>query len=212
MEHAKLVQGTIRFLALGDSYMIGQGVAEELRWPMQLAGRLREQGIPVADPQIIAQSGWTTTDLAKGINAAHPIGPFSLVALLIGTNNQFRGLNPANYRSEFRALLQRAIALTDGNAKRVIVLSMPDWSVTPFGIAFDATLVGRLIDRFNVANREETRQLGARYVDITPHSRLAAKDLAMLAGDGLHPSGTMYAEWVRLVLPEAVAALHSGRD
>ena len=199
--------GKLRFLALGDSYTIGESVSPEQRWPVQLTALLRAEGVSIADPVIIARTGWTTAELQDGIKRADAEGPFDLVTLLIGVNNQFRGRSEDEYQREFVELLNTARTFTGGDPKRVIVLSIPDWGVTPFGRRSDPKRVGEAIDRFNAINREETVRLGARYVDVTPISRRAPQDPGLIADDGLHPSGAMYAEWARLALPEARAAL-----
>ncbi len=198
---------TMRFLALGDSYTIGEGVDAAERWPAQLAARLREHGLPVDDPQIIARTGWTTDELAAAIDRADPSGPYDLVTLLIGVNNQYRGRSLDEYRAQFTDLLQRATAFAGGRPDRVIVVSIPDWSLTPFAAGRDRTQIARELAAFNRVNAEAAALNGARYVDVTPHSRTAADDGGLLAGDGLHPSGRMYAEWARLALPAACAAL-----
>ncbi len=180
-----------RYLALGDSYTIGESVAVEERWPVQLAKRWK-----LGEPEIIAKTGWTTDELNAAIDKANPQGPYGLVTLLIGVNNQYRGRSSAQYRDEFRALLQRAVGFAGGKAKNVIVVSIPDWGVTPFAKERDRAKIAREIDEFNAINREETAKAGARYVDITPISRRAASDESLVAPDGLHPSGKMYTEWV----------------
>lgn len=197
----------LTYLALGDSYTIGEGVAEQQRWPVQLVAQLRKAGVVMADPQIIARTGWTTDELAAGIAEKQPQGPFALVTLLIGVNNQYRHRLPTEYREQFRDLLQQAIALAGGQPDHVIIVSIPDWSVTPFAQGRDRQEISAEIDYFNVINREEAAQAGARYVNITPGSRLAADDATLLADDQLHPSGKMYATWVELVRPEALAIL-----
>jgi lysophospholipase L1-like esterase len=189
-----------RYLALGDSYTIGESVAPADRFPHQLARELN-----LGDPQIIAKTGWTTDELNAAIDSAHPRGPYDLVTLLIGVNNQYRGRDAEQYRGEFAALLQRAIAFAGGEATKVVVVSIPDWGVTPFAEGRDRGKVGHEIDTYNGINREETARAGARYVDITAVSRRA--DPALVAGDGLHPSPAQYTEWVKLILPEARAAL-----
>ena len=200
-----------RFLALGDSYTIGEGVGEEERWPVQLAKLLKERGIDVVDPVIVARTGWTTAELMRGIDQAHPAGRFDLVTLLIGVNNQYRGRSIDEYRGEFGTLLRRAVAFAGGEPGRVLVVSIPDWGVTPYAEGRDRARIAREIDRFNEANREATRRAGARYVDVTGRSRSAAGDRGSVVGDGLHPSGGMYEAWARLALPEAVAALRGSR-
>ena len=204
----------MRFLALGDSYTIGEGVAEDERWPVQLARLLRDDGFDVDEPEIIAQTGWTTDELDAGIDAgidaAAPTGPFELVSLLIGVNNQYRGRPVEEYRGEFGALLGRAAALAGGSAARVLVLSVPDWGVTPFAEGRDRGAIATEIDAFNAVNRAECEAGGARYVDVTPISRLAAGEASLLAEDRLHPSGEMYRRWAEAALPAARAALGRG--
>jgi lysophospholipase L1-like esterase len=203
---------TMRFLALGDSYTIGEAVAEGERWPVQLAALLRARGVDVGEPEIIATTGWTTDELSAGIDRAAPAGPYALVTLLIGVNNQYRGRPADEYRTQLHALLARAVDLAGGDARRVVVVSIPDWGVTPFAEGRDRAQIGREIDAFNAIGRDETERAGARFVDITPGSRAAAHDPPLTAPDGLHPSGKMYGGWARDVLPAAYAALgHAGR-
>lgn len=193
----------LRYLALGDSYTIGESVAVDERWPMQLVAVLREQGINVADPEIIAKTGWTTGELAEGIAQAQPQGPYDLVSLLIGVNNQYRGLSQDEYREQFVGLLETAVAFADDKPHRVFVVSIPDWSMTPFGQRRDAQAVSAAIDAFNAINRAETENRGIVYINITPNSRQAPAGRELIADDGLHPSGEMYRQWVELILPEA---------
>jgi len=190
-----------RFLALGDSYTIGEGVASSDRWPEQLVAELREHGLAVADPLIVATTGWTTDELLRGIEIAHPRGSFALVSLLIGLNNQYRGYDLAEYREQFRFLLDKAMGYAGGDANRVVVLSIPDWGVTPFAAESGRDVVPREIDSFNAANREESEKAGVHYVDITPISRQAVDDPDLIAPDGLHPSAKMYDLWVEKVVP-----------
>jgi lysophospholipase L1-like esterase len=197
----------IRFLALGDSYTIGESVEPSDRWPHQLAALLQDQGYDLLEPQIVARTGWTTAELMAGMEGARPEGPFDLVSLLIGVNNQYRGLVPEAYRAEFRALLGRAIDLAGGEPGRVIVLSIPDWGVTPFAAGRDREQIAAEIDHLNRINRDETKQAGALYVDVTPVSRAAAGIRSLIADDGLHPSGEMYRQWAHLALPAALRAL-----
>ena len=194
------------FLALGDSYTIGEGVPEEGRWPVQLAARLRQRDIAVATPRIIATTGWTTDELSAAMDAA-ALGPgYGLVTLLIGVNNQYRGRPASEYRGQFLALLERAIGLA-GDARRVVVVSIPDWGVTRFAQGRDRAAIGRALDTFNAIARDETLRAHARWVDITPASRKAGAKPGMLVADGLHPSAAQYAIWTDLILPEAQAAL-----
>ena len=196
-----------RFLALGDSYTIGESVPTAERWPVQLAGLLRERGRPVDPPQIIARTGWTTSDLESALDQAELTPPYDLVTLLIGVNDQYRGWSADRTRDGFASLLDRAIDLTGGDPQRVIVLSIPDYSVTPFGQQRDPQAIRSEIDRFNEINLALTQEAGARYVDVTPASREAGGDPSLLAPDGLHPSGKMYAQWAQSTLPAALAVL-----
>ena len=197
-----------RFLALGDSYTIGEGVPTAGRWPVALAGRLRAAGQPVADPQIVARTGWTTDELDAAITAANPRGPFGLVTLLIGVNNQYRGRTAEAYRPEFRALLARAVRFAGGEARRVVVVSIPDWGVTPFAEGRDRAQIGRELDAFNAVARAEAEAAGAAFVDVTAISRA---EPAAVTADGLHPSGAQYARWAEAALPAARAALQPAR-
>jgi lysophospholipase L1-like esterase len=203
------------FLALGDSYTIGEGVEPSGRWPVQLAAALRGEGLPVGEPRIIATTGWTTDELDAGIDAAQaqaPIGnSHALVSLLVGVNNQYRGRPLDEFRAQFSALLQRAIAFAGGEPRRVLVLAIPDWGVTPFAFAQgrDAALVATQIDAFNAVCREEAERAGSHWIDIGPVSRERGGEAAMLVDDGLHPSAAMYALWSSLALPAARAVLQS---
>lgn len=200
-------QRPLRYLALGDSYTIGESVAPDERWPNQLARLLRAQRINMAEPEMIAKTGWTTDELNAAIDAVNPQGSYALVTLLIGVNNQYRGRDPEQYRREFAALLQRALGFAGGDPLRVVVVSIPDWGVTPFATSRDRAKIAAEIDLFNRINREESRKSGARYVDVTPISRAATYDPALVAADGLHPSGKMYEQWAALIMPHAQAAL-----
>ena len=198
------------YLALGDSYTIGEAVPEAGRWPVQLAASLRARGIALADPRIIATTGWTTDELSAAMDAAEPLGTFAFVSLLIGVNNQYRGRDVANYRAEFAALLDRAIGLAGGREDRVLVLSIPDWGVTPFGQGSgrDTALIARELDAYNAVAAEECAVRGVAFVDITPVSRSLGAQPARIAEDGLHPSALAYTDWTTLALPVAERLLH----
>ena len=196
-----------RFLALGDSYTIGTSVAPEQRWPAQLVGLVRAQGGVLGDPRYIAQNGWTTFALDAALNREAPEGPFALVTLLIGVNDQFFHETSLAYGNRFEGLLGRAIGLAGGDPCHVLVLSIPDYSVTPFGMSIDPPRIAREIEEFNRINRAATDARGVRYVDVTPSSQRAAEDPGLIAADGLHPSGRLYAEWAALALPAAQASL-----
>lgn len=195
-------KSTYIYLALGDSYTIGQSVEENQRFPVQLVNKLNEAGLNVGKPTIVAQTGWTTDELARGIETANLSGTYDFVTLLIGVNNQYRARDTAEYRRQFRELLSKAIGFAKGIEKRVIVISIPDYGATPFGLN-NAQKIGADIDIFNKINREETELKKANYVYITSISRAAKDDPSLIATDGLHPSGKMYSFWVEAIFPLA---------
>ncbi|HET9483189.1 MAG TPA: SGNH/GDSL hydrolase family protein [Xanthomonadales bacterium] len=193
----------LRYLALGDSYTIGESVDEAGRWPVQLADRLRKRGIALAPPAIVARTGWTTDELDRAIDEAAPGTDHALVSLLIGVNNQYRGRPLPEYREEFTALLDRAIGFAGGDARRVFVLSIPDWGVTPFAAKSgrDRAQIARELDAYNDAARTIAQARGVAFVDITAISRGPGASAGMLAEDGLHPSASQYALWAAAAEP-----------
>jgi lysophospholipase L1-like esterase len=197
------------YLALGDSYTIGEGVVVEGRWPMQLARRLREEGVAIEDPTIVATTGWTTDELSEAMHKATFAPPYALVTLLIGVNNEYRGRSVANYREEFSALLARAIALAGERTNRVVVVSIPDWGVTGFAReqGRDARRIAIEIDAFNATARETARERGVAFVDVTGLSRTAGDADSMLVADRLHPSAAQYALWTDAIIVAARQAL-----
>ncbi|HSL28613.1 MAG TPA: SGNH/GDSL hydrolase family protein [Anaerolineales bacterium] len=197
---------SIRYLALGDSYTIGESVSEQERWPDQLATLLQAEGIHT-EVTIIARTGWTTSELWEGIQARQIQPPYDLVSLLIGVNNQYRGYSIDEYREQFTFLLNKAIQYTGGKPEHVIVLSIPDWGVTPFASGRDREQIARQLDTFNTVNHEESEKAGVHYVDVTAISRMATEEASLIAEDGLHPAGKMYAMWAEQVLPVARAIL-----
>ena len=202
------------YLALGDSYTIGEGVAEDQRWPARLTSGLGARGLVLGDPQIIAMTGWTTDELAAGMERADLQSSYSLVSLSIGVNNQYRQRDLDNFRQEFGLLLQRAIELAGADKQRVIVLSIPDWSVTPFGRSTgrDLSQESAELAAYNQAKREITEANGVLYFDITPSTLAAANDASLLAADGLHPSGKLYALWVEQIIDGVQALLQTRTD
>jgi len=197
----------LHYLALGDSYTIGEAVPAADRWPAQLVQRLRARGVAIDDPQIIAVTGWSTDELSAGMDAATLTPPYDLVTLLIGVNNQYRGRGAGEYRTQFAGLLRRAIDRAGGRAARVVVVSIPDWGVTRFAReqGRDPAPIAHALDVYNAIARDEAGRAGARWVDITPISR---RQPELVAEDGLHPSATQYALWTDAILPVVVAAVN----
>ena len=190
----------IKFLALGDSYTIGEGVSEKERWPEVLTENLREGGISMGDPHIIAKTGWTTGELLDALEQRTPEAHYDLVTLLIGVNNQYRGLPLSEYASEFEICLSKAIHYARGDADKVCVISIPDWGTSPFAAGRDQSTISHQIDNFNKVNQNQALKNGARYANITPLSR-SLNQKEHFASDGLHPSGVAYSEWVKEMLP-----------
>lgn len=202
-------EGNFTYLALGDSYTIGESVKQAESFPYQLQSLLKAQGGSVANPKIIAVTGWTTDELLAGIKKENLTGTYSFVTLLIGVNNQYRGYPINTYKKEFTELLQTAIAFAGGNKNKVFVVSIPDWGATPFGknSGRNPLTIANEIDSFNAANQEITLSAGVNYTNITPSSRNAATDPSLVASDGLHPSAKMYAEWANTLLPKVANVL-----
>lgn len=191
----------IRLLALGDSYTIGEGVTIDERWPVQLNKRIRQLGYDSQEPKIIARTGWTTLALKQGILNEQPDASYDFVGLLIGVNNQYRGLNINSYAEDFEELLNLAIELANGDHSKTFVLSIPDYSVTPFGQSFNPDYTAKEIDDYNEINRSITEAYDVEYFNITEISRRAEFSPSLIATDGLHPSGEMYSLWVDLIFP-----------
>ncbi len=180
----------------------------EESWPHRLAAALREDH-PVAPPEVVAGTGWTASELAAAVDQSAPEGPFDLVTLQIGVNDEFRGSGPVAFRPALRSLLTRAISLAGAAPSRVIVISIPDWSVTPYAAGRDRAAISRRIDEFNAVGRVEAGAADARYVEVTDLARAAGDEARMLAPDRLHPSGLAYATWVERLLPIARTVLAS---
>ncbi len=192
---------SLRYLALGDSYTIGTSVDLAERFPLQLVKALQQKGIKIQKPKIIARVGWSTDQLSAAMDRENLAGTsWDLVTLLIGVNNQYRGGSLEQYKLEFENLLKRAIELAGKDKKKVIVLSIPDYGVTPFGQRYQAGRISREIDEFNAANKRISENYGVAYCDITPISREALKKKDLIAEDLLHPSGKMYGRWVDVLV------------
>ncbi|RZM29644.1 MAG: SGNH/GDSL hydrolase family protein [Pedobacter sp.] len=203
-----VVAGTSHtYLALGDSYTIGESVEQNQSFPFQLATKLSNDGISVSTPKVIARTGWTTGELQSAIQAADLKGTYDIVTLLIGVNNQYRGMSSEAYKTDFKALLQTAITFAGGKKNHVFVVSIPDWGLTPYGAMSgrSQSVITAEINRFNAINKEETTMMGISYTDITPGSRAVVTDQTLVASDGLHPSGKMYANWTEALFPAVKA-------
>jgi lysophospholipase L1-like esterase len=190
----------IRYLALGDSYTIGQSVPLAHNFPNQLRTVLVTDQYVMPEVKIIATTGWRTDNLKNAIAAAALPDTFDLVTLLIGVNNQYQGFTVQSYEPEFMELLEIAIQKAGGKKEHVIVLSIPDYGATPFG-QNNAAEIGMEIDQYNLANKRISDSLGVTYLDITPISREAKTNAALIASDNLHPSALMYERWVELLTP-----------
>jgi lysophospholipase L1-like esterase len=197
-----IIEDNIKFLALGDSYTIGESVVAHDRWPEQLIDSLSARGLDYIDTKIIAVTGWRTDNLQEAIRDAKLKDEFTLVSLLIGVNNFYQGKSVESYIPEFETLLQKAIELAGGVKSRVFVLSIPDYGYTPFGKS-NQEAISQGIDAFNAANESIAKKVGVKYFNITDISRRGLNEPDLVAFDGLHPSGKMYAEWVRKILSEA---------
>lgn len=197
---------SLKYLALGDSYTIGEALAVEDSWPMQWAQALRANGIAIADPGIIAKTGWTTDELSEAIDEAESNStitpPYHLVSLSIGVNNQYRERSSENYREEFSALLQRAIAFAGNKTSQVLVVSIPDWGISEFGqkSGRDVAQIARELDSYNHINAVLSKNAGVHWVDISTVTREVGGDQKFYAEDGLHPSRALHALWVKELL------------
>lgn len=191
------------YLALGDSYTIGEKVMPQENFPNQVHSFVQNDSFDLQPPRIIAKTGWTTDELDSGIKSANESGTlgssYDFVSLLIGVNNQYRGRSVDNYKTEFEALLKKAIALAGNKPERVIVLSIPDWGITPFAEGRDRLKIAREIDEYNAVNKFISEKNNVHYLEITNWTREAVNDPSLLASDGLHPSGKEYKRWAEQV-------------
>lgn len=192
----------LTYLALGDSYTIGESVPAAENFPNQLAQMMRDKGMSVGAPDIVAKTGWTTSELIEAIAAAKLRETYDYVTLLIGVNNQYRGLPPEDYAKEFEQLLKMAIQFAGGKASNVIVVSIPDWGATPFARDRDRGKITEQITDFNLRNSRISAKNNVKYVDITEGSREAFINPELVAGDKLHPSGVEYNRWAKAILKE----------
>jgi lysophospholipase L1-like esterase len=202
-----MMTDSLNYLALGDSYTIGEAVSQSQSFPYQLTNALDSASIPVKRPLIIATTGWTTDNLINAIaNSGINGKKYDFVTLLIGVNDQFQGLSQSNYEVKFAQVSNMAINFAGGDTSRVFVLSIPDYGITPFAGGNDST-IGPQIDQFNAINKAASLKAGVHYLDITDISRQAASDPTLIAPDGLHPSAKMYGLWIQRLEPLVAAAM-----
>jgi lysophospholipase L1-like esterase len=208
-----MIEEKVKFLALGDSYTIGQSVEIKERWPVQLIDSLRKRGMDCYNASIIATTGWRTDNLKDGITNANAklSNNYNLVSLLIGVNDFYQGKSVSSYAVGFKELLAKAIQLAGNNKAHVFVMSIPDYGYTPFGESNQET-ISKGIDEFNAVNKSIAQDFGVAYFNITEISRRGLQEPSLLAGDGLHPSGKMYAEWVDLILANATLVELQGEN
>jgi len=192
-------QESVRYLALGDSYTIGESVPAAENFPAQLFKAMKDKGTPVSSYKIIARTGWTTGNLKAAIQASSYKDTFNLVSLLIGVNNQYQGKSIEEYKTEFIELANRAIQYAGGEKKNVFIVSIPDYGYTPFG-KNNQQKISAEVATFNKVNKQVSDSLGLKYYNITPISQRGLSEPDLVAGDGLHPSAKMYEEWVELIM------------
>lgn len=190
---------SLSYLALGDSYTIGESVNESERWPNQLAQALIKKGVTVSQPKIIATTGWRTDNLKDAIIKADLKNNYDLVSLLIGVNNQYQGKPADQYAVEFEDLLKTAIQLAKGKPTNVFVVSIPDYGYTPFGLA-KKEAISKQLDEFNAINKKISKKYKVVYYNITDISRKGLEEPSLVAPDKLHPSGKMYTLWTERIL------------
>lgn len=194
-------KNTAKFLALGDSYTIGQSVEINERWPVQFLKELKTSTSAIDTLQIIAQTGWRVDQLNEAMNNSDLEAPYGLVSLLIGVNNQYQGQKANSFKPEFIEILERSLKLVDNRKERLFVVSIPDWGASPYGATLNRTQISKEIDEFNSVLKEESEKRGVRYFNITTISRRALTDNSLIAIDRLHPSGKMYKLWVDKIIP-----------
>ncbi len=193
------MQQLLTYLALGDSYTIGEAGLIQKSFPYQTVQMLRKDGYNFSAPEIIAKTGWTTDDLEEGIKQHKFLPKYDFVSLLIGVNNQYGGREVMKYNMEFEELLKKAIAFAGNKTNRVMVVSIPDYGVTPFAQSKDPEKISKEIDVFNNVTKALSIQYKVHYVDITPESKKAKEDTTLIAEDGLHPSSKEYKKWAQKI-------------
>lgn len=202
LNNRNMLQRTITYLALGDSYTVGEGVGVTESFPYQTIQLLKEEGHRCTDPEIFATTGWTSSDLRTGIKRNYFQSSYYFVSLLVGVNDQYQGKAIHEYAENFERLLEMAIRFTEGKPAHVFVLSIPDWGVTPFAADRNCETIAQEIDAFNTVNETVTRRHNVTYINITAISREAVDNPLLLAPDQLHPSGAAYALWAERLAAE----------
>jgi lysophospholipase L1-like esterase len=202
-----IVVSAKHYLALGDSYTIGQSVDPSMNFPSQAVAVLNTMGIKLGSPQIIATTGWTTIDLQNAIALQQPKGPYDVVTLLIGVNDQYQHLDTVGYKTRFTQLLHESIAFAGNDTARVFVLSIPDYSVTPYAQDYDTATIRQQLLQFNALNKAITLANNVTYIDITPLTEAMKNNTSLTANDGLHPSALEYTQWVNLLAPAMAEVL-----
>lgn len=196
-----LEEDPIRYLALGDSYTIGESVEIQLRWPMQLTERLKAEGFQIEEPRIIAKTGWTTGNLLEAMDLQLNNEKFDLISVSIGVNNQYQSKSIEEYEKDLHTIFTRAIKHSVKGAAGIFALSIPDYGATPFG-AENSKEIGEELDEFNRVFRKVASEYNIPFYDITPISRRATEDASLIAKDDLHPSGKMYKMWVDFIFED----------
>ena len=201
------MEKTYTYLALGDSYTIGEAVLLKNNFPYQVVQLLRDRGYNFSAPEIIAKTGWTTDELEAGVKDYRFLSKYDFVTLLIGVNNQYRGREIIEYKEHFEELLKKAIELADGKAKHVIIVSIPDYSATPFAQSMDTEKITKQIDVFNGVAKALSIQYKTHFVEITEASKEVKNDKELVAEDGLHPSAKEYKKWAEKLAKQIEAQL-----
>jgi lysophospholipase L1-like esterase len=202
----------LRFLALGDSYTVGEGIFLEESWPHLLARRLTSSGFPCSPPEVIAKTGWSSDELLAAIETANPQGPYDVITLMIGVNNQYRGWNPDDMCRDVRTTLFKAVDLVGGRNNRIFVISIPDWGTSPFGQTKNPEAITPDILLFSEMIAIEARRRRTNWIDITDFSELALHFPEFNAADHLHPSGAMHHLWMERIAPVVLKQLQPAME
>ena len=198
------------YLALGDYYVLGEAVDEHERWPIQLEAALRGHELHINYPYFVANKTWTIDQLSKRLEEEEFDKHYDLITIQIGVNDEFKKKSLSQFTADIKALLTKVIALTGGKHGRVVFLSIPDWSATPYAKSHKSDALDAIaenINKFNQIIKKESIANGCHYVDITDLSKKAASDPTLTSADGLHPSGAMYKLWVQKMYPTIIQAL-----